>query len=119
MEFIDRVKNKELVYSHLNSIQGMLVPVLLSSLWLRHLFSYNSITKIIHLMCMGFAGRTLAQAHALNYSKIIQQAETLLQEIHNLGVLYYDPIPRNMTWNKQDHSMIFIDFKRSTLQSQH
>ncbi|KAH1309301.1 hypothetical protein KXW53_002193 [Aspergillus fumigatus] len=118
MEFVDRVENEELVYSRLNSIQGTSVPVLLGSLRLRRSFSYDGIAEIVHLMCMGFAGRTLARAHALDRSEIIQRAETSLQEIHNLGVLHCDPIPGNMTWNEQDHCVMFIDFERSTLQSQ-
>jgi hypothetical protein len=60
MEFVDRVKNEELIYSRLTPIQGTSVLVLLGSLQLHHPFSYNGITEIIHLMCMGFAGRMLA-----------------------------------------------------------
>lgn len=59
MEFVDRVKNEELVYSHLASIQGTSVPVLLGSLRLRRPFSYNGIVEIVHLMCMGFTRRNL------------------------------------------------------------
>jgi hypothetical protein len=33
-------------------------------------------------------------------------------------VLHCDPIPGNMTWNEQDPCVMFIDFERSTLQSQ-
>ncbi|KAL4893407.1 hypothetical protein BDV59DRAFT_30432 [Aspergillus ambiguus] len=118
VEFVDRVKNEELVYSRLTPIQGTFVPVLLGSLRLRHPFSYDGIAEMVHLTCMGFAGRTLARKHALDRRKIIQRAEISLQAIHNLGVLHSDPIPGNMTWNEQDRCVMFIDFERSTLQSQ-
>jgi hypothetical protein len=117
MEFVDRMKNEELVYSRLTPIQGTFVPVLLGGLRLRRPFSYDGIVEIVHLMCMAFAGRTLARQHALDRREIIQRAERSLQAIHNLGVLHSDPIPGNMTWNEQDGCVMFIDFERSTLQN--
>jgi hypothetical protein len=59
MEFVNGLKNEELVYSHLSPIQGTFVPVLLGSLRLQRPFSYDGIAEIVHLMCMGFAGRPL------------------------------------------------------------
>lgn len=117
VEFGDRVKNEELVYSRLSPLQGTFVPVLLGSLRLRRPFSYDGIAEMAHLLCMGFAGRTLTRQHALDRREIIQRAEISLQAIHNLGVLHRDPIPGNMTWNERDRCVMFIDFERSTLQN--
>ncbi|OJD26199.1 hypothetical protein ACJ73_02430 [Blastomyces percursus] len=115
IEFVDSLKNEEVVYSRLTPIQGTFVPVLLGSLRLHRPFSYDGIAEIVHLICMGFSGRTLARPHALNRCQIIRQAEMSLQAIHSLGVLHSDPIPGNMTWNEQDRCVMFIDFERSTL----
>jgi tRNA A-37 threonylcarbamoyl transferase component Bud32 len=94
------------------------VPDLLGSLRLQRPFPYDGIAEIVHLMCMGFAGRTLARQHVLDRCQMIQRAEISLQAIHNLGVLHSDPIPGNMTWNEQNRCVMFIDFERSTLQNQ-
>ncbi|KAJ5584704.1 uncharacterized protein N7459_004504 [Penicillium hispanicum] len=118
MDFVDGLKHEELVYSRLTPIQGTFVPVLLGSMRLRRPFSYDGIAEIVHLMCVGFAGRTLAQQHALDRCQMIQRAEISLQAIHSLGVLHSDPIPSNMTWNEHDRCVMFIDFERSMLQNQ-
>ncbi|KAK2757291.1 hypothetical protein FQN54_004805 [Arachnomyces sp. PD_36] len=118
MEFVDGLKNEELVYSRLTPIQGTFVPVLLGSLQLRRPFSYDGIAEIVNLMCMSFAGRNLARQHFPDHCQLVQRAETSLQAIHNIGVLHSDPIPGNMTWNEQDCCVMFIDFERSTLQNQ-
>lgn len=75
MEFVEGLKTEELVYSHLSPIQGTFVPVFLCSLRIQRPFSYDGIAEIVHLMCMGFAGRTLAQQHTLDRCQMIQRAE--------------------------------------------
>lgn len=110
------LKHEELMYSHLTSIQGVCMAVLLGSLQLCCPFSYDSIMEIVHLMFMGYAGRTLASQHNLNHHQLIQQAEKSLQAIHNLHVLQGDPIPGNMV--KENSQVMFIDFERATLQTQ-
>ncbi|KAH8431010.1 uncharacterized protein LDX57_008671 [Aspergillus melleus] len=118
MEFVNGLKHEELVYSRLASVQGTFVPVFLGSLQLHRPFSYDGIAEIVQLMCMGFAGRTLARQHALDRHQMIQRAGISLRKIHSFGVLHSDPIPGNMTWNEQDRCVMFIDFERSTLQPQ-
>ncbi|KAJ5920188.1 hypothetical protein N7516_011046 [Penicillium verrucosum] len=81
-------------------------------------WTYDGIVEIVQLMCMGFAGRTLARQHALDRHQMIREAEISLRKIHSLGVLHSDPIPGNMTWNEQASCVMFIDFERSTLQPQ-
>lgn len=118
MEFVNGLKHEELVYSRLASVQGTFVPVFLGSLQLHRPFYYDGIVKIVQLMCMGFAGRTLARQHALDRDQMVQRAEISLRKTHNFGVLHSDPIPGNMTWNEQGRCVMFIDFERSTLQPQ-
>jgi thiamine kinase-like enzyme len=83
---------------------------------LRRPFSYDSIAEIIHLMIMGYAGRTLAGQHDLDHDQLVQKAENYLQAIQKLGVLHGDPIPGNMIWNEENGRVMFIDFERATLQ---
>jgi hypothetical protein len=116
VDFLAGSKQEELVYSHLSPIQGMYVPVLLGSLRLRRPFSYDGIAEIIHLMIMGYAGRTLAGQHDLDHDQLVQQAENSLQAIQELGVLHGDPIPGNMIWNEENGRVMFIDFERAKLQ---
>jgi hypothetical protein len=39
-----------------------------------------------------------------------------LRAIHNLGVLYSDPILGNMIWNEEIQRVMFIDFERAQYQ---
>ncbi|KAI5285235.1 hypothetical protein KEM54_000736 [Ascosphaera aggregata] len=119
VEFVDRLKNEELIYSRLASIQGTSVPVLVGSLQLRRPFYYDGIAEIVRLMCMGFAGRNLTRLHKPDHIAIIERAVASLRAIHNLSGLYGDTIPANMTSNEQDRCVMFIDFERSTLHKPH
>ncbi|KAA8648117.1 uncharacterized protein ATNIH1004_004000 [Aspergillus tanneri] len=115
IEFVKGSKYEELIYSYLTPIQGVSVPVLLGSLRLRCPFFYDGIAEIVHLMFMGFAGRTLASLHDLDRDRLIQQAEKSLQAIHDLRVLQGDPISGNMV--EENGRVMFIDFERATLQT--
>ncbi|KAA8646678.1 uncharacterized protein ATNIH1004_005353 [Aspergillus tanneri] len=115
VEFLGGSKHEELMYSHLSPIQGVSVPVLLGSLRLRRPFYYDGIAEMVHLMFMGYAGRTLASRHDLDHGRLIQQAEKSLQAIHDLRVLQGDPIPSNMV--EENGRVMFIDFERATLQT--
>lgn len=117
VEFVEGSQYEELVYSHLTSIQGKNVPVLIGSLDLRYPFSYDGIAEIVHLMFLGFAGRTLAKQHDLDRGRLAQEAENSLQAIHDLGVLHGDPIPGNIIWNAENESVMLIDFERAKFQS--
>ncbi|THC88886.1 hypothetical protein EYZ11_011664 [Aspergillus tanneri] len=76
---------------------------------------YNGIAEIVHLMFMGYAGRTLAGQHNLDRHRLIQQAEIYLQAIYDLRVLQGDPIPGNMV--EENGRVMFIDFERATMQT--
>ncbi|KAL2374386.1 hypothetical protein RJ035_003249 [Blastomyces gilchristii] len=117
VEFVDCLKHEESVYSRLSQIQGIHVPVLLGSLALSRPFYYDGIAEIVHMMFMGYAGRTLAKRHEIDQSQLTQQAEDSLHAIHRLGVLHSDPIPGNMTWNKENGRVMFIDFERAKFQN--
>ncbi|EEA25095.1 hypothetical protein PMAA_062220 [Talaromyces marneffei ATCC 18224] len=91
-------------------------PSRFSGLSLRQPFSYNSIAMMVHLTLMSYAGRNLARKHEVDEAKLIEEAETSLRAIHNLGVLHSDPIPGNMIWNEKDQRVMFIDFERARYQ---
>ncbi|KAL4993231.1 hypothetical protein BDV10DRAFT_179484 [Aspergillus recurvatus] len=116
IEFVAGLKHEERIYSHLTSIQGIYVPVLLGSLRLRYPFSYDGIAEIVHLMFMSYVGKTLANRHDFDRRQQIQKAEKSLQAIHKLNVLQGDPIPGNML--EENGRVMFIDFERAKLQPQ-
>lgn len=116
IEFVEHAQYEECVYSRLRPIQGVHVPVLLGGLPLRQPFSYDGIAEIVHLMLMGYAGRTLAKRHEIEQNWLIRQAEVSLHAIHGLGVLHNDPIPGNMVWNEDSGRVMYIDFERAQFQ---
>ncbi|EED14486.1 metalloprotease m41 ftsh, putative [Talaromyces stipitatus ATCC 10500] len=116
VEFIECAKREEMMYSHLSAIQGQFVPVVLGGLNLRRPLSYDGIAKMVHLTLMSYAGRNLAKRHESDHAHLIQQAETSLRAIHELGILHNDPIPGNMIWNEENKRVMFIDFERAQYQ---
>lgn len=116
IEFVEHAQHEECVYSRLRPIQGVHVPVLLGGLPLRQPFSYDGIAEIVHLMLMGYAGRTLAKRHEIEQNWLIRQAEVSLHAIHGLGVLHNDPIPGNMVWNEDSGRVMYIYFERAQFQ---
>ena len=75
------------------------MPVVLGVLHLRRSFSYDGIAWMVHLMLMGYAGRTLAKRHEIEPDQLIRLAEVSLHAIHGLGVLHSDPIGGNMVYD--------------------
>ncbi|KAJ6149209.1 hypothetical protein N7471_000408 [Penicillium samsonianum] len=116
IEFVEHAQHEECVYSRLRPIQGVHVPVLPGGLPLRQPFSYDGIAEIVHLMLMGYAGRTLAKRHEIEQNWLIRQAEVSLHAIHGLGVLHNDPIPGNMVWNEDSGRVMYIYFERAQFQ---
>ncbi|KKK18214.1 hypothetical protein P175DRAFT_0508565 [Aspergillus ochraceoroseus IBT 24754] len=112
VEFVQGSKHEERIYSQLAPIQGVYVPVLLGSLKLRRPFSYDGIADIVHLMLMGYAGKTLAGLDDLRRCEFIGRAEEALRAIHELRVLQGDPICGNMV--EKNGRVMFIDFERAT-----
>ena len=116
IEFLECSKHEESVYSRLDQIQGEYVPVVLGSLILSRAFSYDGIAQIVHMMFMGYAGRTLCKQHDIDQVRLVRQAEKALHAIHQFGVLHNDPIPGNMIWNVEMDQVMFIDFERARVQ---
>lgn len=117
VEFVQRARHEELVYSRLTPIQGTSVPIFLGGLPLRRPFSYDGIAEMVHLMCMGYAGKTLVRQRGLDPDQMLQQAANSLQAVHALGVLHSDPIPGNIVWDERNGRVMFIDFERSIIQN--
>ena len=111
INFIECARQEEMIYSHLCAIQGQYVLVVFGGIDLRRPFSYDGIAMMVYLTLMSYAGRNLARQHEMDEAVLIAQAETSLRAIHNLGVLYSDPIPGNMIWNEENQRVMFIDFE--------
>jgi hypothetical protein len=116
IDFIECARREEMMYSHLRTIQGQFVPIVLGGLSLRRPFSYDGIAMMVHLTLMSYAGRNLARHDEIDEAQLIAQAETSLRAIHDLGVLHSDPIPGNMTWNEEHQQVMLIDFERAQYQ---
>ena len=109
--------HEELVCSHLAPIQGASVPILLDSLGHRRQYSCSGITEIVHLVCIGYAGKTLVRPCGLDFDEMLQQAANSLEAVHELDVLHSDPIPGNISRDEGNGRVNFIDFERAVIQN--
>ncbi|QKX56736.1 uncharacterized protein TRUGW13939_03842 [Talaromyces rugulosus] len=115
--FISYSRHEESMYSHLTTIQGLFVPVILGSLDLHRPISYDGIAEMVRLTLMSYAGRTLVHQHGVDWTQIVPQAEKSLRAIHELGILHSDvTILGNIIWNEENNQVMFIDFERAQYQ---
>lgn len=75
------------------------------------------ITEIVHLVCIGYAGRTLVRPRGLHFDEMLQQAANSLRAVHGLDVLHSDPIPGNISRDEGNGRVNFIDFERAIIQN--
>lgn len=106
-----------MLYSHLAPIQGASVPIVLDSLELRRQYSYDVDTEIVHLVCIGYAGKTLVRPRGLDSDEMLQQAANSMPAVHRLDVLHSDLIPGNIFWNEGNGRVNFIDFECAITQN--
>ena len=86
---------------------------------LDHLYFYDGIAEIVHMMFLGFGGSLIYQYINTNYWLcLIHQLERSIRAIHQLGVLHRDAMPRNMLWNAEASQAMMIDFERAEILEQ-
>jgi tRNA A-37 threonylcarbamoyl transferase component Bud32 len=73
---------------------------------------------MVRILFMSYAGPTQARRHEIESTELNEQAGEALQAIHQLGILHNDPIASNMAWNEEGGRVMFIDFERTTVQTE-
>ena len=110
------LRHEELVYRHIQNIQGQFVPVCLGGIDLEIPYSYNPGTELVHMMFLAYAGSSL-RAPGLPASKaeLLTQAAISIGAIHRRGVSQQDVALRNMIWSEELQRVLIIDFERSVV----
>jgi hypothetical protein len=107
--------HEQKIYEHIRSIQGTLVPVCLGSVPLKRP-QYFEDGKYVKMLFLSWAGRSLVNCPDQNKrSFYLIQMQVALQKLHQLQVLHKDAESRNILWDEQSQSFMFIDFERAEL----
>lgn len=116
IDFVAHLKQEAVIYERLSPIQGIHVPVYLGNIDLDHLYFYNGIAAIVHMMFLGFRGQPIFRhMNAINRAQITKQVKRSVQTIHQLGVLHGDLMPRNILWNAKLGQLMIIDFEKAKI----
>lgn len=109
--------NERQVYRQLTAVQGIHVPVCLGLLELQDAYHYSG-ARLSHLLLMSWGGRPLAASLNTEFqSSFPELAEEAMIAIHRLKVRHNDAEPRNMVFDSNSMTLMFVDFERSTSMS--
>ena len=110
---IPYLRHEATVYKRLRSLQGVCIPVCLGTIDLVRPY-YNNGSRIVHMLFLSWGGTRIDRhIDRNNEGDMLAQATNSLQAIHRLGVLHHDAMPRNMLWNTEGGSVMFVDFERA------
>ena len=116
--WVSDLEHEEKIYHRLRAIQGVHVPVCLGSIKLTTPYFFGRNVDIIHMMMMAYGGTRIDQDSNLalkNQTILLEQITYALSTIHRHRILHEDPLPRNILWNEELNSPLFIDFERSKI----
>jgi hypothetical protein len=110
-DFIPDLQHEATVYNRLRSIQGIYVPVCLGAIDLVRPYHHHG-SKIVHMLFLSWSGMGIDRhMDRKNVDDVLERATRALEAIHQLGVLHYDAMPRNLLWNGQ--GVMVVDFERA------
>lgn len=103
------------IYRHLQSIQGIHIPVCLGSANLILPYYYQG-AKFVRFLFQSYAGVPVSQIiHAEAKADILSKITYAVDAIHRLSVLHRDLVPRNIMTDAKSGSIQIIDFERAEI----
>ena len=92
--FARYLQHEAAVYDRLRPIQGIHVPVCLGIIPLSQPYPYQGVVNLSHMLLLSFGGWKIhASINPENQSRLLDNAQQAMQEIHRLGVLHCDASP--------------------------
>ncbi|KAI4172146.1 MAG: hypothetical protein LQ348_006816 [Seirophora lacunosa] len=114
-DFIVDSKREGRVYHHLKARQGKTIPVYLGNIDLVLPWIGGGM-DIVHMLLMSFAGQcVLRDSGSRDFRAVAQDAARFDEECVRIGALHRDTRFRNIMWNNETQSLMFIDFDRTIL----
>jgi hypothetical protein len=101
------------VYRHLESLQGIAVPVYLGNIDLLNGYYLDIGADIIHILLISWGGRGIATDERQSSSTINNELLRTVAQVRGMGIDQADLEPRNVLWNPEKRRIMLIDFERA------
>lgn len=110
--FIPDLRHEGKIYGNLRSLQGKSTPVYLGNIDLQVPW-YDIGIHIVHMLLLSYGGTPVIT----EYPGLDGHIKDFTQALERRGITHRDMELRNMLWNEELGTTIFIDFERSSLAS--
>lgn len=114
--FIPDLQHEGKMYDRLRSLQGRSIPVYLGNIDLTTPWYALGGVRVIHMLLLAYGGTRVDRSP--DVGDLHAQVKTFEDEIGRFGVQHEDLACRNMLWNPELGRVLFIDFERSTVDTQ-
>ena len=114
--FIPDLQYEGQIYDRLRSMQGRSIPVFLGSVGLTTPWYDLGGVRVIHMLLLAYGGIRVDRNP--DVENLDGQVKAFEEGLGRLGVRHEDLACRNMLWNPELGRVLFIDFERSTVDTQ-
>ncbi|KAH8730664.1 hypothetical protein GQ44DRAFT_746597 [Phaeosphaeriaceae sp. PMI808] len=118
--FEAKLKHEELVYEHLDKVQGKLVPVCPGSISLVRPYFLDIGVRIVHMLLLPWAGEQAGKNLTLAIGRdLAAETSAAVTQLLDCGVEHRDVRPPNVLWNPEIRNVVLVDFDRSKFFKRH
>ena len=115
--FLPDLRREGQMYQHLESVQGLAVPIYLGNIDLGMTYSMDNGDQIIHFLLMSWGGEMAMDVFLDLQDNLQDELRRSFHDVRQLGVKHRDLRWPNVLWNTELGRVMLIDFERSTLQA--
>jgi predicted Ser/Thr protein kinase len=114
--FVDDLQHEATVYSRLQRLQGVCVPVFLGAFDLPRPYYYDFKVRIVHMMFLSWSGDHIEDLGSVKDEELeLQRRERelarSLRSIHMAGILHKNIRTANILWYAETQRVFLIDFE--------
>jgi hypothetical protein len=106
------LRHESVVYSWLERLQGVVVPVHLGIVHLARGYPLPGGARVVHMMLMSWGGEVAAD---VGVPDLAAELERSSRAVWDEGVDHGDERDPNLLWNKERRRVMLIDFDRAAL----
>ena len=111
--FVPDMSHEAKVYRHLESLQGVAIPICFGHVRLRHRYYLDLGVKISHMLLLSWGGKTIGGEVTESH----REARKTVQEVLKAGIDQADVRRANLLWNEEVGRVMLIDFERANFLS--
>jgi hypothetical protein len=117
--FEAKLKHEELVYQHMDKVQGELIPIYLGNISLVRPYFLDFGVRIIHMLLMSWSDEQARKDLMLAMGRdLAAETSEAVAKLLDCGVEHRDVRLPNVLWNPEIRNVVLVDFERSEILKQ-